>query len=345
MTDAAIHRSEKVRQRRTVRSQERLTRTVNYARTADQPRVTARVGLGSPVLNRASNQRRKYFVAIGNLDLAMPALPAFRPGWRLVSGLILLVSLIVIGLLLFGPLFQVKSVTYNGLERLNQADVDAVLDLHNTSIALVAPTDLQARLQSRFPELSSIAIRVGLPNSVTVSVKERQPVLSWKVKDQTYWVDAQGVLFTPHGDGGALLNIQSDDFPPLAPGNPPADAQIAGSTSSVPDPATVIARLDPSSTASLIAIPHQQVDLTLMNAALALSTQMPANSTLVYSRANGLGWTDTRGWKVYFGLDLSNIDVKLSLYQAIVDQLTQKKIKPSVISVEQIYAPFYRLEH
>jgi len=33
------------------------------------------------------------------------------------------------------------------------------------------------------------------------------------------------------------------------------------------------------------------------------------------------------------------------MYQTIVDQLTQKKIKPSVISVENIHAPFYRLEH
>ena len=85
--------------------------------------------------------------------------------------------------------------------------------------------------------------------------------------------------------------------------------------------------------------------MKIINAIGILKAQMPENSNLVYGTLNGLGWNDSRGWKVFFGVNLDDMQEKLIMYQAIVDQLTQKEIKPSVISVENIHAPFYRLEH
>jgi hypothetical protein len=72
---------------------------------------------------------------------------------------------------------------------------------------------------------------------------------------------------------------------------------------------------------------------------------MPENSSLVYTKLNGLGWSDPRGWQVYFGVNFDGMQEKLVMYQTIVDQLTQKQITPVLISVENINAPYYRLEH
>jgi hypothetical protein len=46
---------------------------------------------------------------------------------------------------------------------------------------------------------------------------------------------------------------------------------------------------------------------------------------------------------VYFGLDIRTIDVKLSVYQAIVERLQADGINPALISVEQAHAPIYRM--
>jgi len=57
-----------------------------------------------------------------------------------------------------------------------------------------------------------------------------------------------------------------------------------------------------------------------------------------------MGWIDPRGWKVYFGIDLSDLQVKEAEYQVIVDHLTQQGITPVMISVEFPHAPYYRTE-
>jgi cell division septal protein FtsQ len=338
--NTTYNRSERVRQRRTQRSQENLIRTANNARLAgtEPLRVTSRTGMGSPILNRAATQqpRRKYVFAIArNAELSLPALPVLNPSWRLLSGLVSLAMMIFLGVLLFGPLFQVKTISFSGLERANQVNLEAILDLRNVSIVSVNPLALQNKLQAKFPELAAVSVQVSLPNSVSVAVRERQPVMAWKVKDKVYWIDPEGILFPANGAVDGLMTIESDDLPPLV-----SEKKVTGAPADL-----TAANLALDAYQSLFTQPKQQVDISLLNAAMLLTSQMPANATLVFSKASGLGWNDERGWKAYFGIDLSNIDTKLTLYQAIVDQLTQKNIKPVVISVEQILSPFYRLEH
>jgi hypothetical protein len=89
---------------------------------------------------------------------------------------------------------------------------------------------------------------------------------------------------------------------------------------------------------------HKTVDVTLISAALKLSKLIPKNTILAYTDRYGLGWKDTNGWSVYVGPSLVNLDAKLQVYRAIVDQLNKQGIQPAVVNVEQVDAPFYRLE-
>ena len=335
--DASINRADKVRQRRNSRSQDRVVRAANlsHVHPMANPTVTVRGrGMGSPILKKSSTQtRRKYYVALdtAGTEWSMPAIPMIRPGWRLLSGLIVVAMIVMLVVVLATAAFQVKVTKIAGIQHLSQADLEAVLDLNGKSIVTVDPAALRANLEKAFPELSAVAITVSLPASVNIAVRERQPILAWNSKDKLTWIDADGVLFAPRGDAGSLLTVFADGNPPMAQVLPTAADIQTSSTAAIITPSS-----DPA---------KQRVDLKIIDAAALLRTQMPEKSNLVYTTLNGLGWSDPRGWKVYFGLNLDNMAEKLTMYQAIVDQLTQKKIRPAVISVENINAPFYRLEH
>jgi cell division protein FtsQ len=351
--NTTFDRSDKIRQRRNQRSQERVVRATNVVhtpRTARNPTVTVRGnGMGRPMINRATTQpRRKYYVALdaAGAELAMPALPMIRPGWRLFSGLIVIAMVVLLIVVSTSSAFQVKSPHFTGLQRLGQADVEAVMDLKGTSIVMVDPNALRTKLEAAFPELSAVAVNVSLPASVNVTVRERQPVMAWKIKDVVTWIDAEGVRFSPHGDAAGLVTIESDDNPPLVQTDAAATDTILAATANTTT--AIAASADGTATTAGAKVVQnsssQRVDMKILKAAILLGSQMPEKSVLVYNYLNGLGWTDPRGWKVYFGLNLDDIEPKFIMYETIVDQLTQKKITPAVISVENINAPFYRLE-
>jgi len=90
--------------------------------------------------------------------------------------------------------------------------------------------------------------------------------------------------------------------------------------------------------------PMPSADPQFVASVLKLRSLIPAGAALLYDPENGLGWTDERGWQVYFGTDLSQIDVKLVEYEQIVAVILERNLQPSLISVEYIHAPFYRLE-
>jgi hypothetical protein len=75
-----------------------------------------------------------------------------------------------------------------------------------------------------------------------------------------------------------------------------------------------------------------------------ISKKAPADTPILYDPQYGLGWYDTQGCKVYFGMDTGSVDVKLQQVQTITDDLSKKGIHPTMISVEFPNAPFYRLE-
>ena len=82
----------------------------------------------------------------------------------------------------------------------------------------------------------------------------------------------------------------------------------------------------------------------LVAAIVTMGEQTSKKAILIYDPQRGLGWRDKRGWDVYFGMDVANIAEKIIVYRAIKAQLRAEGITPVIISVEQIHAPYYRLE-
>jgi len=88
----------------------------------------------------------------------------------------------------------------------------------------------------------------------------------------------------------------------------------------------------------------KQIDKALLTAILQLNAWMPQEKTLLFQQQRGLGWTDVRGWDVYIGQKLEKINEKMMMYETIVKELDNQEIKPTMVSVEFLHAPYYRTD-
>jgi cell division protein FtsQ len=90
--------------------------------------------------------------------------------------------------------------------------------------------------------------------------------------------------------------------------------------------------------------PSLKLTSDLVSSILALGAKMPADTTLVYDSEHGLGWNDPNGWEVFFGDEDKDMEMKVIVYQALVERLQSEGIQPVMISVEYVHAPYYRVQ-
>jgi cell division protein FtsQ len=271
-----------------------------------------------PLDNRKRRKtRRRYDVALGahGAELRLPSFPQVRLGWRLVSFFLVTVLAGAVYAIWTAPEFKVQGVEINGLVRLTQEDIQTVMSLDGEPVFSVSPAKIKEDLMEAFPEIAHVSVSVALPASVSVILEERQPVLALRSGDEDVWVDLEGVGFPPRGDSGPLPIIEGEGIATL-PGY---------------DGVEDVMRYDPQ----------------IIQAVLALSAYVPPGRSMVFDGQHGLGWTDDRGWQVYFGTNLADageMEMKLRVYDALVQRLDESGVWPQFVSVEFLHAPYYRLE-
>ncbi len=344
---ASGNRAEDVRRRRAQRSQQRSSvvssRITNPVNTRP---VTVRGNVfgGTPVHRQVGTRaRRQFYLTVdqaAGTELRLPAIRLVNPGWRLISGIIAIAAIIGIFSMWSSPYFQVQSVDVKGLQRLTAEDINANLKLEEMSIIEVNASEIHDQLVRAFPELIDAQVSVELPNLVTITATERQPVMAVKKGDTVSWIDPSGIIFPARGDAGPLVTIATEDNLPLAPIlNPPADATTTDGASADASTITNVKNASKIPDTGL-----RPVDPALILAAQSLAQKLPPDTQLVYSAKDGLGWTDPQGWQVFIGADLSNFEEKYTLYQKIATYLSDNGLKAKLVSVEHLDAPFYRLE-
>lgn len=281
-----------------------------------QTPVMSRRGMaGAPASKRNSNApRRRYDIALNipGAEIRLPSVPQVRMGWRLVSGVITAMMLVSVYLMFFTPFFVVDSVEVVGAERLTSIDINQAMGLAGETIFAIDPDVVQQRLETAFPELKSFELAIGLPHTIVLSVEERTPVIAWIQDEEEVWVDDEGVGFLPRGEVEGLLRVHAQGLPP--------GAELVGTNE------------------DLLLKPE------LVETTLALRAYLPEGAKLMYQPSRGFGWRDSRGWKVYFGQHLTDISQKLATYDTLVNTLNSQGVKPALISVEYLHAPYYRLE-
>lgn len=321
-----LTRAELVRLRREKENSRRRERAKKEA-TRPMPTVTTRAKRATPkpkrklartAETRTARSGRRFQVALlpvaPDTNLRGISIPRPRVGPRLFSFLIVALLGAVLYCAFSLPQFHVGEAQVTGNQVLSPAEINSALNITGQPIFLLVPSDLETRLRLNYPELSAVHVSVALPNVVSVHVYERKPVIRWEQGGGYTWISEDGVAFRPRGELVGLISVN-------ALSAPPTDGNVST------DPLT----------------PAPFISSEMVRAIEGLAGHVPPGMTILYDASFGLGWNDPRGWRVYFGTKASDVELKMRVYEAMVNSLSQRGIRPALINVTYPTAPYYRM--
>lgn len=313
---ATNRRSEAVRARRSgsKKSKNRRKKASRKLSMRQAPPMVSRGGMVRPPQSNRSRKsaRKRYSVPLSSLgaEINLPAVPQIHVGWRLISGLMILGLGWALYAVWSAPYFTVSEAEISGLERISQVEINTIIKVAGSSIFTVDPDAIESRLQEVYPELTEIHITASFPAKVSIEAGERVPILAWEQAGVTAWVDPNGVAFLPRGTVEDLISVQAVDAPLV-------DLEEEG--------------------------PARLLSPEMVQAIQTLSGYVPNGTQLLYDSQRGLGWVDPEyNWQVYFGPKPEEMDSRLALYNAIAAYLVENNNLPSLISVENLHAPYFR---
>jgi cell division septal protein FtsQ len=196
---------------------------------------------------------------------------------------------------------------------LSAQEVNSVMGVTNQQIFSLRPAELETRLRLNFPELVSAEVSVALPNIVSVNLVERHPVIRWEQGGSYTWIAEDGVAFRPRGEMAELISVIAESAPALS-----------------------LNASDPLN-------PMPFISTEMVQALKRLGAHVPPGMIIIYNPNYGFGWNDPRGWRVYFGTSADDVELKMRVYEAMVNSLTQRGIRPAMINVTYPTAPYYRI--
>ena len=325
----ARRRIEPVQRKPIPRMQERVSREEQSA-----SRVISRHGSyrSTGSYTSSSRSRRPVYLSTGTpgSEVRLPSLPKLTMSWRLLSGLIAIASLVLLFMMWKGDTFRINTVNLSGGVRVPMEEVKASLNVSGDSIIFAQPKQVEADILEKFPDIKKAHVSIAMPDALNIVIEERIPAILWYENDQElFWIDQEGFTFTVRGEANLPIRVYSDTTPPKSLG------YIDPKTLLTPEEAEEI-EFDPS---------ISPVDPDFVLAVQKLNTIKPADTPMLFSSENGLGWTDPNGWQVFFGSSTEDIDLKLIEYSHIVKAILDRNLQPVLISMEFLHAPFYRLEH
>jgi hypothetical protein len=310
-----LPRSEVARQRRAQRVVKELAQT---SKRALRPALTvsSRVAARDVAARGFIVKPRRFNIALGTPDIHFqrPTVSRLHVSWRLGAVFIIVSIGVALYLLLALPYFRVSNVTVLGNTRLAHEEIESNMGVLGQSIFTIHPDEVETRLRMNNPELLSTQVKVYFPNHVYVTLTEREPVILWQQDEGYTWVDATGVAFRPRGFVTGLVLVKGLVTPPAG-------------ISSMADPFS----------------PQPYMQKELVDSILLLAPYVPADSTMFFDRTFGLGWTDSRGWKSFFGSRAADMPLKVRVYQTLVESLVNRGVSPTIINVMYPDAPFYRV--
>jgi cell division protein FtsQ len=266
---------------------------------------------------RSNRRDNRYDIAfsVADRDVRVRApsisLPQINPS-RLASGILTLALAFLLYTMWSSSFFTVSGAEGHGNQRIGQTEINAGLHLVGDPIFKAVPAEIKANLLNDYHDLAAVDVKVGFPNKITVTVTERVPVIEWQVNGESFWIDENGIRFPKRGVSQGMITV-------IATSNPPAQGdEVEGNLTPV--------FLDPK----------------MVRAIATLYPFVPSGTVMTYDPKYGMGWQEPGSWSVYFGQSTDEIPMKIKVYRAIVDELKRRGIKPELISVEYLRAPFYK---
>lgn len=338
-------RADDVRSRRAKEIKQRVViATDSIAKPARYTPIVTRGEVDSvPIFAQARKKtKRKFYIPlIGGAEIKLPAIPIIKPGWRLASATLFVLAGLGLYAIWYTPFFRVSSVTVVGGDRVTPDEVMNIAPLKGQRMLTIIPRQIATVVQNSFPVLVDVQVTTGIPATITIHLKERQPVMIWQQDGETRWISADGISFEPYGEARDLVTVTASGNPPTGKTNLTLAKQ-----DQIKSLASLILRTDaePDPANTTVVEPKSFIDPSLIPPIQAIAKQVPVGVTLNYHPRYGLGWQDPQGWMVYFGMNPNDMPAKLNMYRTITAKLTAQGVTPKLISMENLYAPYYRME-
>jgi cell division septal protein FtsQ len=311
-----LTRAEQVRLRRERETTKRMQRAVKDA-TRPAPPVTTRAKSAAvaPKRKPAKNTRRRFQVALpaARDEVRRFSIPRPQFGMRAVSFVLAALLGTAIYLAYNLPYFRVTQAQVAGNQLIALEEINAVMGVVGQPIFTLKPEEIETRLRLNYPELVAADVNVSLPNIVSVTVFERRPVVRWEQGGSYTWIAEDGVAFRPRGERGELISVVADGAPAVS-----------------------LSATDPLN-------PTPFISTGMIQSLKGLAGHVPPGMQILYSPDFGFGWNDPRGWRVYFGTSAHDVELKMRVYESMVNSLTQRGIRPAMINVTYPTAPYYRM--
>jgi len=248
------------------------------------------------------------------------AMPEIRLEWRAASAALAILLSVALYLLFTSPYFMIAAPQIRGNQFLSIEEINGVLNLSGKTIFTIIPQYLERDLLLTHPSLADVEINLSLPNTVSVTVRERQPAIIWQQDGKSAWIDAEGIAFRASAYVEGIITVTALGSPPT----PAVDTSTRSARNKLAPPPYIA----PETVAAL----------------QALVAHVPPGTPIVYDPKSGLGWVDSRGWTVQLGDITEEIGLKLRLYETLVTWFTQNNIQPILVNLEHPHAPYYRTE-
>jgi hypothetical protein len=223
-----------------------------------------------------------------------------------------------------------------GLKLISASEMNALLGITGKPIFALDKDEIQQTLSEAFPEIAAASVMINLPNTVAITVTERLPVIAWSQNGTVMLVEEDGTAFPQRNQSATagLMQVEASSPPPA-----PAQATLQSL-----DPEQALLEMEeqlaqPQQTVAQGAQPFTTPEMVA--ALRSIANSLPDGATLVYDDRHGLGWKDAGGWIVYLG-DTRDIDMKMTVYTALLAQLDHEDIMPSMISLEQVDSPYFQ---
>ncbi len=251
-----------------------------------------------------------------------------RTFWRRFLTLFALIALAMVGagFALFSPSFHVGQVAVEGTN--NPALVHTIqhMGMQGQNIFLIDIAGFTSRVDT-LPLVASASIQKTWPNSLTVSIVERQPVLLWQTPQTTYSVDSHGIVI-----GLASETAGTDHLMTVV------DARAKGATQRV-QPGTQLNAAD-------IAF-AQQVFAQLPQVASISAFTLRYDATGSQSSGSGSFIVESpQGWIAYLGGadDTNPLDNRLVELQQILSKAQQQHLNLATVDLRYGLRPVFTVK-
>jgi cell division septal protein FtsQ len=121
--------------------------------------------------------------------------------------------------------FYINQIVVEGNQRVSAEAIVAASGIQGYSIFWVNARQVAESVVQSLPPVKHVQVQYGLPNVVTLTVKEQGEQVMWMVAGQRYWVDEGGMFYSAQGGDDPRLLVR--DIRPGLPSSVDTRAVIA----------------------------------------------------------------------------------------------------------------------